>query len=140
MSIWHLRVSNYSIKRFRSGILQIFQLLFWKIDDFINSFWLNLTSNELSHFTHPITPQYLKAHGYHLDLRLRMLLTPLPPSLALGSGHGGSFLHFTPPTVLTLAPRLAISKSSSSLSSHTGRPCNDQMSIRYISANRIELG
>ena len=138
--LYFARCTTYSIKPFRVEILQIFQLLFWKIDDFINSFWLNLTFNELSHLTHPITPQHLKAHGNHLDLRLRMLLTPLPPSLALGSGHGGSFLHFTPPTVLTLAPRLAISKSSSSLSSHTGRPCNDQMSIRYISANRIELG
>ena len=28
---------------FRAEILQIFQLLFWSIDDFINSFWLNLT-------------------------------------------------------------------------------------------------
>ena len=28
---------------FRAEILQIFWLLFWSIDDFINSFWLNLT-------------------------------------------------------------------------------------------------
>ena len=36
-------ISTYSIKPFRAEILQIFQLLFWKIDDFINSFRLNLT-------------------------------------------------------------------------------------------------
>ena len=79
-------------------------------------FLLDDLLSESSHMTHPIRTQDFKAHGDHLDLRLRMLLLPLPPPLALGSGHGGSFLHFTPPTVLTLAPRLAISKSSSSLS------------------------
>ena len=36
-------ISTYSIKPFRPEILQMFQLLFWKIDDFINSFWLNVT-------------------------------------------------------------------------------------------------
>ena len=43
-------ISNYSIKPFRAEILQIFQLLFWKIDDFINSFRLNLTFSALVKF------------------------------------------------------------------------------------------
>ena len=31
---------------FRAEILQILRLLFWSMDDFINSFWLNLTFSE----------------------------------------------------------------------------------------------
>ena len=38
-------ISPYSIKPFRAEILQNFQLLFWKIVDFIDSFRLNLTFN-----------------------------------------------------------------------------------------------
>ena len=33
----------FNFKTFRAEILQIFELLIWKIDDFINSFWLYLT-------------------------------------------------------------------------------------------------
>ena len=43
VQIYFARCTTYSIKPFRVEILQIFQLLFWKIDDFINSFWINLT-------------------------------------------------------------------------------------------------
>ena len=35
-------------KTFRAEILQIFELVIWKIDDFINSFWLYLTFNSNS--------------------------------------------------------------------------------------------
>ena len=33
----------FNFKSFRAEILQIFELLIWKINDFINSFWLYLT-------------------------------------------------------------------------------------------------
>ena len=40
-------------KTLRAEILQIFRVIFWKINDFINSFWLNLTfSSEGSHEWH----------------------------------------------------------------------------------------
>ena len=102
-----------------------------KTDNFHGQFWVK--RHIFCHFviwvdvTHPIRTQDFKAHGDHLDLRLRMLLPPLSPPLVLGSGHGGSFLHFTPSTVLTLAPRLAISNSSSSLSWHIGSSWNYQI-------------
>ena len=37
------KIWRISIKTLRAKILQIFRVIFWKIDDFINSFWLNLT-------------------------------------------------------------------------------------------------
>ena len=40
--IWRISVLC-TIKTLRAKILQIFRVIFWKIDDFINSFWLNLT-------------------------------------------------------------------------------------------------
>ena len=43
-------ISTYSITPLRAEILQNFQLLFWKIADFINSFWLNLTFKPLHTF------------------------------------------------------------------------------------------
>ena len=44
MNLWsHLEIFNF--KTFSAEILQIFELLLWKIDDFINSFWHNLTFN-----------------------------------------------------------------------------------------------
>ena len=39
--VLYLEIFNF--KTFRAEILQIFELLIWKIDDFINSFWLYLT-------------------------------------------------------------------------------------------------
>ena len=41
--VLYLEIFNF--KTFRAEILQIFELLLWKIDDFINSFWHNLTFN-----------------------------------------------------------------------------------------------
>ena len=41
--VLYLEIFNF--KTFRAEILQIFELLIWKIDDFINSFWLYLTFN-----------------------------------------------------------------------------------------------
>ena len=40
--IWRIS-ALCTIKTLRAEILQIFGVIFWKIDDFINSFWLNLT-------------------------------------------------------------------------------------------------
>ena len=40
-----LYLEIFSFKTFRAEILQIFELVIWKIDDFINSFWLYLTLN-----------------------------------------------------------------------------------------------
>ena len=42
--VLYLEVFNF--KNFRAEILQIFELLIWIIDDFINSFWLYLTFTE----------------------------------------------------------------------------------------------
>ena len=39
--VLYLEIFNF--KTFRAEILQIFELVIWKIDDFINSFWLYLT-------------------------------------------------------------------------------------------------
>ena len=39
--VLYLEIFNF--KTFRAEILQIFELLIWEIDDFINSFWLYLT-------------------------------------------------------------------------------------------------
>ena len=39
--VLYLEILNF--KTFMAEILQIFQLLIWKIDDFMNSFWHNLT-------------------------------------------------------------------------------------------------
>ena len=41
--VLYLEIFNF--KTFRAEILQIFELLIWKIYDFINSFWLYLTSS-----------------------------------------------------------------------------------------------
>ena len=41
------KIWRISIKTLRAKILQIFRVIFWKIDDFINLFWLNLTLNAL---------------------------------------------------------------------------------------------
>ena len=38
-----LRSRNNQIQNFQAKILQIFELVIWKIDDVINSFWLYLT-------------------------------------------------------------------------------------------------
>ena len=43
--VLYLEIFNF--KTFRSEILQIFELLIWEINDFINSFWNNLTFNKL---------------------------------------------------------------------------------------------
>ena len=58
----------------RAEILQIFQLLFWRINDFINTFWLNLTfstciftkySLTCSHMIHKIpNPELLVFKNY----------------------------------------------------------------------------
>ena len=39
--VLYLEIFNF--KTFKAEILQIFELLIWRIDDFINSFWLYLT-------------------------------------------------------------------------------------------------
>ena len=44
--VLYLEIFNF--KTFRAKILRIFELLIWKIDDFINSFRLNLTFIKLS--------------------------------------------------------------------------------------------
>ena len=52
--VLYLEIFNF--KTFRSEIFQIFELLIWKIDDFINSFWLYVISQDLSNFLNFYNP------------------------------------------------------------------------------------
>ena len=47
-----LEASQGSYKNFQGKILQIVWFVFWNIDDFINSFWLNLTFKDFELFGH----------------------------------------------------------------------------------------
>ena len=54
-------------KTFRAEILQIYELLTWKIDDFINSFWLYLTFSSVlfkCYFKQTLTPEYKWRDAY----------------------------------------------------------------------------
>ena len=52
---------------FRAEVLQIYELLTWKIDDFINSFWLYLTFSSVlfkCYFKQTLTPEYKWRDAY----------------------------------------------------------------------------
>ena len=54
-----LEASQGSYKNFQGKILQIVWFVFWNIDDFINSFWLNLTFMRILQYF-----QYLKNYSH----------------------------------------------------------------------------